>query len=189
MAKISDGVIEMHRTHIKTIWKKMIGLTLLCLWFMPLKANASEVEHPTDAQAIAALLERTFEAVASGDRDTWRDILIEDAVLISFRSKSDGVDGNQEMRVTTAEDYLETLGPRSDKYLEAFTKTPKIQISGNVANAWGEYAFWINDRFSHCGIDNFSLVKDGDKWKIASLTWTVVREDCSVTEIRDLKPS
>lgn len=179
----------MQRTHTRVIWQKMIGLALLCLWFMPMSANADEAEDPTDAQAIAALLERTIDAVASGDKDTWVDILIEDAVLISFRPKSDSEEGDQEMRVTTAKNYLAALRPRNDTYLEAFTKTPEIQISGNVANAWGEYAFWINDRFSHCGIDNFSLVKNEGRWRIASLTWTVVRENCPVTEISDLKPS
>jgi hypothetical protein len=51
-------------------------------------------------------------------------------------------------------------------------------IRGPIAVVWGEYEFWIDGKFSHCGVDSADLVKvDGD-WKIANWMWTVERNDC-----------
>jgi len=44
---------------------------------------------------------------------------------------------------------------------------------------WAAYDFHLDGAFSHCGIDNFSLVKIGEEWKVVSLTYTVEMEGCA----------
>lgn len=43
---------------------------------------------------------------------------------------------------------------------------------------WGEYEFWIDGEFSHCGVDSADLVKTDGEWKVANFMWTVEKTDC-----------
>ena len=53
-----------------------------------------------------------------------------------------------------------------------------IQIDANLANAWVDYEFWFNDKFSHCGVNSFQLVKTQKKWKIIYLIDSRRRGSC-----------
>lgn len=53
-----------------------------------------------------------------------------------------------------------------------------IKIDGTMANAWTTYEFWLNDSFSHCGVNSFQLFNDGTGWKIIYLIDTRRKEGC-----------
>ena len=53
-----------------------------------------------------------------------------------------------------------------------------IKIDGDMANAWTPYSFYLNDRFSHCGVNSFQLLKQKGEWKIIYLIDTRRREGC-----------
>ncbi len=58
----------------------------------------------------------------------------------------------------------------------------KIEIDGPLAQVWVDYAFYITNKFSHCGVDAFHLIKMGGKWKIFHLVDTRRRADCDVPD-------
>jgi len=67
--------------------------------------------------------------------------------------------------------------PDSVQFQEKLTSW-SIQVDRTMANAWVGYEFWINDEFSHCGINSFQMVNfDGD-WKIVYLIDTRGRTGC-----------
>ena len=41
-----------------------------------------------------------------------------------------------------------------------------IQVDGAMAHAWTPYEFYVNGKFSHKGVNAFTLFKDKDTWKI-----------------------
>jgi hypothetical protein len=43
---------------------------------------------------------------------------------------------------------------------------------------WAPYDLWVNKKFSHCGVDVFTLIKTNQGWKIASLVYTVEPDAC-----------
>ncbi|MCE7992493.1 MAG: hypothetical protein HEP71_10945 [Roseivirga sp.] len=53
-----------------------------------------------------------------------------------------------------------------------------ITVTDHIAQVSGPYDFWINDKFSHCGYETFTLIKEKADWKITSLTYSVKREGC-----------
>lgn len=53
-----------------------------------------------------------------------------------------------------------------------------VHINNNVAAAWAPYDFWVNEEHSHCGYEVFTLIKKDAAWKIASLTYSINKEDC-----------
>lgn len=61
-----------------------------------------------------------------------------------------------------------------------------MEIDGPLASVWVVYAFYVDDPFSHCGVDAFHLVKLEDSWKIFHLVDTRRKADCEVPD--DVKP-
>lgn len=53
-----------------------------------------------------------------------------------------------------------------------------IQVDGEMANAWTPYEFWIDKKFSHCGVNSFQLMKVDNEWKIIYLVDTRRRDNC-----------
>jgi len=52
---------------------------------------------------------------------------------------------------------------------------------------WTPYDFWVDGKFSHCGIDIFDLVKTAEGWKISGATYTVERTGCAASPLGPLK--
>lgn len=48
-----------------------------------------------------------------------------------------------------------------------------IKIHKRIAMVWTPYNFWVNDEFSHCGVDVFTMFKTDTGWKIASVAFSV----------------
>jgi hypothetical protein len=53
-----------------------------------------------------------------------------------------------------------------------------IKIDDNMAIAWTPYEFYITDKFSHCGVNVFTLIKTEQGWKIAGIIDTRRKEKC-----------
>lgn len=65
---------------------------------------------------------------------------------------------------------------------------PVVRIHGRIATVWAPYDFWIDQRFSHCGVDVFTLMKAEGAWRIASITYTVESEDCPPSPLGAVRP-
>ncbi|MDY8138930.1 nuclear transport factor 2 family protein [Aquimarina sp. 2201CG5-10] len=54
-----------------------------------------------------------------------------------------------------------------------------INANDRIAQVWTPYEFYVNDNFSHCGVNTFQLFNDGTSWKIISIADTRKREGCN----------
>lgn len=59
-----------------------------------------------------------------------------------------------------------------------------IKVHKGMAMAWVAYEFWSNGKFSHCGIDAFTLMKVEDHWKIVSLSYSVETSGCDELKVK-----
>jgi len=123
-------------------------------------------------------MDKAFAAVASGQPDDWRAIQLAEGTSLSFRPGPEERPEELDMRVSNNEKFLVGLKPDGHEYLERWTGEPTVLVHGPIAVVWGEYDFWIDGEFSHCGIDLVDIAKVGGEWKIANFTWTVEIDDC-----------
>lgn len=54
-----------------------------------------------------------------------------------------------------------------------------LKIHKGMATAWVPYKLWVNEKFSHCGVDVFILLETKEGWKIASTSYTKDINDCN----------
>lgn len=118
-----------------------------------------------------AVVQKLFDAVANKQTAIAKTLFTSDAMLYS--AKTDGTAGG-----ITAAAWLERAGNSKDQWLERIWN-PKQMESGTVAHVWADYDFHLAGKFSHCGIDSFSLLKTAAGWKIASISDTREKVGCA----------
>lgn len=64
---------------------------------------------------------------------------------------------------------------------------PKVEVHGDWAMVWGRYVFFNGDKLSHCGINQFNLIRIDSTWKIANGASTIDPNDCTEKE-KAMKP-
>ncbi|PVW14766.1 nuclear transport factor 2 family protein [Marixanthomonas spongiae] len=79
-------------------------------------------------------------------------------------------DGENKVRYLRIEDLLKAvaLRPEDQKWDERLLDY-KVQSDGNLAHVWTPYEFYLNDEFSHCGANSFTLTYTDEGWKILLL--------------------
>lgn len=113
-----------------------------------------------------------FDALEKQDTSALRLMFLDGARNFSVRETKD----NLAVRGMLASDFRFRPGQIiRERMREA---TTEVRIHGNIAMAWTPYDLWINETFSHCGIDVFTLIKDSSGWKIASVSYTIEKERC-----------
>ncbi|RYZ94279.1 MAG: hypothetical protein EOP47_28140, partial [Sphingobacteriaceae bacterium] len=53
-----------------------------------------------------------------------------------------------------------------------------IKIDGELASVWTPYKFYLGDKFSHCGINFFQLMKMATGWKVIYIVDTRRKDNC-----------
>lgn len=59
---------------------------------------------------------------------------------------------------------------------EEIAKGYEVQFREGLAIAWVPYEFYLNGKFSHSGMDLFTLVPYEESWKIIQISYTVKKE-------------
>jgi len=144
--------------------------------FLLFPGAATAQDQASDRSAILAVIDNAFAAVASGDPEDWRPLLTDQARSLDFLIEPDGTASPRER---SFRDFLATLKPGDRRLFERWLGQPTVLIRGPIAVVWGEYDFWIDGKFSHCGVDTVNLGKFDGEWKIAHFMWTVEREGCA----------
>ena len=158
---------------------------LLCLTLMCTVSHFNDAyAQSDDREVILAVMEKAFAAVHSNNPDDWRAIQLAEGTSLSFRPGPEGRPEELEMQISNNEGFLADLKPDGHDYMERWTGEPTILVRGPIAVIWGEYEFWIDGEFSHCGVDSVDLVKVEGEWKIANFMWTVEKESCATAPSR-----
>ena len=104
-----------------------------------------------------------FEGMHSRDTLTIKSVCSENMILQSI---SEGKEGSK-LSTERASEFITSIAkiPAGTKIEERLLDY-KIQIDGALAHAWTPYEFYINEKFSHKGVNSFQLFKDNGVWKI-----------------------
>lgn len=85
---------------------------------------------------------------------------------------------NNQVIKTSEINKFATSITKSTKYLDEHLLSNAIQESGNLATVWTPYAFYLDGKLSHCGVNSFQLVKINKIWKIHYLIDNTYEGSC-----------
>lgn len=127
-----------------------------------------------DQKAVLAVVTRLFDGMRARDTAMIRSTFAPGAALQSAGVRQ-GVPG---VRPTSSDEFIRIVGSATGDKWDERIRDPEIRIDGTLASVWTAYAFYLGDKFSHCGVDAFHLAKFPDGWKIIGLADTQRREGC-----------
>ena len=74
--------------------------------------------------------------------------------------------------------FIKAVGtPHNEKWDEQIYNV-KISVDLPMAIVWAPYKFYLGEKFSHCGVNVFTLVETKAGWKIRGITDTRRKEPC-----------
>jgi hypothetical protein len=157
-------------------------IVIISLLSSSLHAVAQPAQREDDKAAVVATVQKFFDTMASRDVEAARTVLMAEGRLFAVREQ----DGQPAVRASSIEDYLKGLPGRKADYRERMWN-PEVRVHGPVASVWTAYDFWVDGKFSHCGVDVFDLVKTPEGWKISGGAYTVERTGCAPSPLGPLK--
>ena len=144
---------------------KNLFLGILCTVSCSISSFAQD-----EKQEVLKVVHDFFHTMETKDSVGFNNLFLENAQAYSVRAQGDStLIRNSTLKASTSKNILkERL--REEKIT--------IHIKDMVAAVWAPYEFWVNDEHSHCGYEVFTLIKKDTAWKIASLTYSVNKQDC-----------
>lgn len=127
----------------------------------------------SEKNEILETVNKFFQVLETGDVNLAKKILVSKGSNFSIREDGDFY----KIKHTDYNELIDNLPAIKGKYKEVIS-SPEILLHKNIAVLWAKYKFFIDGKFSHCGVDSFSLIKIEDKWKIASIIYTVEKNGC-----------
>lgn len=134
----------------------------------------------SEEDAVRAVIDRLFDAMRAGDSTAFRAVLHPRTRLVSATVTQNGPVLEIE---ESLEGFVAAVGtPHAEVWDEKIWDV-EVHIDGPLAAVWTDYAFYVGERFSHCGIDVFQLFKDPERgWVIFEIADTRRREGCEEPE-------
>ena len=149
--------------------KNVVILTLICAFFCQ-KLLAQNV----DEDAVKKTVSNLFLGMKRGDSTLAASAFATNSILQTIVSK----DGKNTVRTEPVPELIKFIGaPHKQKYDERIVFT-KILIDGPLASVWTDYKFYVDEKFSHCGVNSIQLVKSEKGWQIVYIIDTRRKDQC-----------
>lgn len=141
-------------------------------------APASARAQSADAKAeVMVVIKRMFDGMRASD-----SALVHGTFHPQLRMVTVGKGREGTLRVSVEESpegFLKAIGTPRPAKLDERIWGERVEIDGALASVWVDYNLYVGDKFMHCGIDHFLLVRGDDAaWKIISLADTRRTEGC-----------
>ena len=150
----------------------MTANAILLIAVLQLSVFATFAQKSTEEKQVLQLVDDFFIALEKQDTAAFFNMHVKGARYQIIADRNDTVR-------TAMRDATQFTFNKNEIIKERMRDTGvTVQIHDRVAMVWAPYDLWVNDQFSHCGIDVFTLFKTKDGWKIASCSYTVDTKGC-----------
>ncbi|MCM0667326.1 nuclear transport factor 2 family protein [Flavobacterium tyrosinilyticum] len=134
--------------------------TIMFFLLLGLSSNAQK-------QEVQKCIESFFEGFHQRDSTKIKLVCSNKMILQSISEST--VKGNKLSDESAKEFYKSIASIPSNMKFQEKILSYTIQIDGTMAHVWTPYEFYLNDKFSHSGVNAFTLFKEKDSWKIIYL--------------------
>ena len=164
-----------------TIGARMLSRALLVLLPCVLARPAGAQGATSDSAAVVSVVQRLFDAMSKRDTVAARALLLPGSQFISVRPAAGNAPAATPRRQADTT-FLRSLAAGRERLLERFW-SPVVKVHGPLAEVWTPYDFHTDGKFSHCGIDAFTLLRTPSGWQIASIVYTVESTGCAASPL------
>ena len=148
-------------------------IIVVFLVFLASQNVSAQSENEIELKKVIKLF---FKGLQSGDTITLKKTVAKNAILQTTYTNNEG---EPVLKTDDFNKFLRSIAAKKpednwEEKLGSYT----INVDGNMANVWTPYEFYLNYKFSHCGVNSFQLFHNGEAWKIIYLIDTRRRLGC-----------
>jgi len=135
---------------------------------------AAETALVQSANAEVLGVVQTFmDGLGDKDAEAMSAVALDTAFLAFVRPGEDG-DAARTMPLARAISSLAETEPDISEPI----RDPQVMVDGPVAMVWAPYDFYVEGTRNHCGVNVFSLLNRDGEWRIASVVYSYLPDDC-----------
>ena len=150
----------------------MKKLLLILITVFTMNINTYAQSPQSDVQKV---IETLFNGMRAGDSGMVSKAFSTDAIMQTVAKNEAGA---TVVKQTELAKFLDIVGTPRDEVLDERITSYDIKVDGELASAWTPYQFYIGEKFSHCGVNSFQLVKTSGQWNIVFIIDTRRKDDC-----------
>ena len=143
-------------------------LILIAIAAAPAAASGDEA---SDREAVVKVVIDFFESMTARDAERMRALMTDDGMIYGYREGDEGT----AIITRSHREYLDNLASGEGEIVERFWD-PDVMLYGRLATVWTPYDFYANGEFSHCGVNNFSMLRTDDGWIITGVVFSIEAE-------------
>jgi hypothetical protein len=138
---------------------------LFLLILLPSLAYSQKAEK----KEVRKVIDQLFDGMRKGDSAQVRKIFFPGATLnTSFVNSK----GEPKLHRDSIGSFINAIGTPHKEVWDERLLSCEIKIDDNLATVWTRYAFYVDDVYSHKGVNAFQLAKTEGSWKILVITDT-----------------
>lgn len=150
----------------------MMQVNHLFFCFLLLISTLSLAQPASEKKEVLQVVGQFFDALEKQDTLAWNNVFLKDARNYFIGLRNDtlraGMQDPFNFRFRKGQIIKERMRD----------KGVSVQIHEKIAMVWAPYDLWVNDTYSHCGVDVFTLLKTSAGWKVASCSFTIEKDGC-----------
>ena len=129
----------------------------------PVLLATGEAGADSSAEAeVRAAVVSLFDAMRAADTTAARAVFHAGATLQSVVPTEDGY----RVAPGDVDRFIAALGQPHDAAWDERIGPIRVEIDGGLAHAWMDYAFYLGDAYSHCGVNSMQLAQTDTGWRI-----------------------
>ncbi len=148
---------------------KILFTIIFSLFISNVFAQTSKNE---DVKSASEVPDRLFAAMKAKSFEDIRALFAPEGQLVAIDKPRDGK-GVSKTRVFTAESFAKAISEAKGADFIEKMSNKDVRITGDLAIVAGRYTFYVGEKFSHCGMNTFNLVRTDTGWRIANAASTL----------------
>ncbi len=148
---------------------------VVCLFLFFISITPVIAQDKSDEAAIKTVITRLFDGMRSSDTVQIRSAFSSQATMETIIKNKEGVPVN---RRESLDSFIKSIGAPHPEVYDERIQFSHIHVEGPLASVWTPYLFYVGEKFSHCGVNSFQLLKGASGWKIIYLIDTRRKDNC-----------
>lgn len=136
----------------------------------------SSIHAQTTEDSVKATVNTMFKAMKEADASALLSCFADSALLQTIVRDTQG---KLVVKNESIEGFAKQVASLPKGTADERISFGSIKIDGPLANVWTPYNFYFSEKFSHCGVNNFVLVRLNGQWKIQYIIDTRRRVGCN----------
>ena len=145
---------------------------LFCLFSAIIVSNVNAQQAETE---VKKTIQRLFDGMRNADSTAVLSVFAPTAIMQTIVADKEG---KTAVRQDLVSGFASRIGSLVKGAADEQIVFETIKVDGNLAIVWTPYRFVYNGKFSHCGVNTFTLVNFNGEWKINYIIDTRRKENC-----------